>query len=115
VRRIAVLTVKLLAVAIATFAVFRAGALWSSRALLQAQHFGSPNAALDPLLAHFTRYAIGVLWPIPGAAMLFLAAGGFERGKRWWWPLLLVALGWLAATWIVQGPQVYYYWLTPQQ
>ncbi len=108
------LTVKIVAVGIATVAVFRAGALWSVRAFVHTQFVGSPNASLDLFLSHFTRYAIGVLWPIPAAAMLVVSAGGFEGGKRWWWIVLVLAVAWLLATWFMQGPQMYYYWLRPQ-
>ncbi len=114
IRRAAAVTAKTVAGAIVVFAIFAAGALWTERGFFQMQEFGSLKLSSNPLLAHFTRYAVGVLWLIPGAGMLYASAGGFEHGKRWWLILFIIALAWLAAYWLVRGPQFYFYWLQPK-
>jgi hypothetical protein len=106
-RRWVTIAVQLIAGMIGAYAIFRFGVLWSLRGFAQAQP--SPN----PFLANFARYSIAVLWPIPGAVMLFLAAGGFRRRTPRWWVLLLAACVWFAAYLLVRPGEVYYYFLTP--
>jgi hypothetical protein len=106
-RRWLVIAAQSTSIVIAAYAIFRLGALWSLRAFAEAQP--SPN----PFLANFPRYAIAVLWPLPGAVMLFLSAGGFGRGSPRWWVLLVAAILWFAAYLLVKPSQVYFYWLVP--
>ena len=102
--------VQILAIAIAAFAIFRLGSLWSLRGFAQAQAPG-PN----PFLAAFPRYVLAVLWPVPGAVLLFLAAGGFGRRTPRWWLFLVAAGLWFAVYLLIKPPEMYYYWLTPVQ
>ena len=108
-RRIVAVVVQLLAILIATYGIFRFGALWSLRQFAEAQPVPGPN----PLLVNFPRYTIATLWPIPGAALLFLAAGGLGRRSPRWWVLLVAAGLWFLAYLLVRPAQVYYYFLTP--
>lgn len=109
------LAVRALAVVIAAVAIFRAGVLWSTRNFARLEEYMSPHGPLHPFLASFPRYVIAVLWPIPGAVMLFVAGGKLQGGRRWPWILLLAGVAWLAAYWLVRPPAVYYYWLKPQR
>jgi len=109
------ITAQVVAVALIALAVFRAGALWSIRgfAQTQAEGLGQAGSVSDPFLAQFTKYAVAVLWPIPGAIALFAAGRGFAGGKRWWWIVFLVALAWLGFYFVIAPAEVYYYWLRP--
>ena len=103
-------TIQLVAALIAAYAIFRMGALWSSRGFAQAQPVPGPN----PFLANFPRYSIAALWPLPGAILLFFSASAFRQRTPRWWILLLVAALWFAAYLLVRSPQMYYYWLVPR-
>jgi len=109
------LTAQIVAGALVVLAVFKAGALWNLRVFAQSQELGHPGPPHDPFLAQFGRYAIAVLWPIPGAVGLFFSAQAFAGGKRWWLIVLLGTVGWFGAYFVIAPPQVYYYWLRPVQ
>jgi hypothetical protein len=102
-----VLGVQLVAILIAAYAIFTMGVLWSWR------EFAQVRPVPGPFLPNFPRYTVSTLWPLPGALLLFLAAGGF--GRRWprWWILFVAATLWFVAYLLVRPPQIYYYWLTP--
>ena len=106
---------QLVAIGLIALAVFRAGALWSIQGFAQAQAegLGQAGSVSDPFLAQFTKYAVAVLWPVPGAIALFAAARGFAGGKRWWWIVFVVALAWLGLYFVIAPGEVYYYWLRP--
>ena len=108
-RRIIAVVVQLLAIFIAAYGIFRFGALWSLRHFAEAQRVPGPN----PFLVNFPRYTIATLWPIVGAAFLFVAAGGFGRRSPRWWVWLVVAGLWFLAYLLVRPAPVYYYFLTP--
>ena len=108
-RRIGMVAVQLLAILIATYAVFRFGALWTLRQFSEAQRIPGPN----PFLVNFPRYTVATLWPIVGAVLLFLAAREFGRRSPRWWVLLVAAGIWFLAYLLVRPAQVYYYFLTP--
>ncbi|HXG97224.1 MAG TPA: hypothetical protein VNJ06_08965 [Gemmatimonadales bacterium] len=112
-RRAIALALQLAAIVLAAWSFFRAGALWNLRVFAQSQAFGRPGQ--DPFLASFARYAITVLWAVPGSIGLFVSARGFEGGKRWWWIVLLGTLAWFGAYFLIAPPQIYYYWLRPAQ
>ncbi len=109
VRRWSVIGVQVIAIGIAALAVFQFGGLWTLRGFAQAQP--TPN----PFTANSFRYAVAVLWPIPGAVLLFASASGFGGRRPWWWIPLAVSLVWFAAYVLVRPPQTYYYWLAPVQ
>ncbi len=106
-RRWLVVAAQVVAILIAAYGIFRFGMLWSLRG------FALPQPSPNPFLANFPRYAIAALWPLPGALLLFVAAGRFGRRRPRWWILALAAGLWFAAYLLVRPAEVYYYWLMP--
>jgi hypothetical protein len=100
---------QVLAIMLAAYAFFRTSLLWRMYQVDRAYALSEPGL----FAANFPRYLIGVLWPLPGAALLFWAGGRLAAGvPRWWLPAIAAGV-WLAGYLLVQPPHVYYYWLIP--
>ena len=100
------------AAVLAAFAIFRFGALSTLRAFALAQPSGSVR---NPFEAHYLRYVVAVLWPLPAAAFLIITALAFSRGRSWRWVPLILAVLWITAYVVIKPPTTYYYWLSPVQ